>query len=138
MVLWRFTVFPTLQAGPGDSHFVFALRLMHPLADLCLILGVASVLLRCPRGTRRNPMLLLLAPQVLMLVADGLWARAADDRRFGDARAARAPAGALRRVRVGGPGRGTASGPRHRRRRRIARDRSWRCRTPRSWPASAC
>ena len=76
MVLWRFTVFPVLQAGPGDSHFLFVLRLLHPLADLCLILGVASVLLRCPRGARRNPTLLFLAPQVIMLFADGFGTRA--------------------------------------------------------------
>jgi diguanylate cyclase (GGDEF)-like protein/PAS domain S-box-containing protein len=77
MVLWRYTIFPVLEVGFRDGTFVFALRLLHPVADLCLLLGIASVLLRCPRGSRRTPMLLLLVPQILMLVGDGLWAQSA-------------------------------------------------------------
>jgi diguanylate cyclase (GGDEF)-like protein/PAS domain S-box-containing protein len=77
MVLWRFVAVPALSTPFVGSDFASVVRLAHPIGDLCLLLGVASVLLRCPRGARRPPLLLLVASQAVLLLSDGAWTRGA-------------------------------------------------------------
>jgi diguanylate cyclase (GGDEF)-like protein/PAS domain S-box-containing protein len=76
MLLWHFVIAPTAIAGHG-SLLQTAVSIAYPVGDLLVLLGVTTILLRCPRGARRRPLLLLAASVVAMLVADIVWANLA-------------------------------------------------------------
>ena len=76
MLVWHLVIAPT-AAGANDWSFQTMVSLAYPVGDLLMLLGVASILLRCPPGRRRRPMLLLAASIGAMLAADVLWSHLA-------------------------------------------------------------
>ncbi|HET7844429.1 MAG TPA: EAL domain-containing protein [Xanthomonadales bacterium] len=73
MVLWHFGVEPVIDAAEGSITATLLLDLAYPLGDLLTLLGIATVLLRLPRGPRRLSLLLLALPFVLSLAGDTVW-----------------------------------------------------------------
>ena len=73
MAIWYFVITPTF-AAEATSRFAMAIALSYPIGDLLVVLGIASVLLRCPRGPRQRPLLLLAASFAAMMTADVVWA----------------------------------------------------------------
>jgi diguanylate cyclase (GGDEF)-like protein/PAS domain S-box-containing protein len=73
MAIWHFVITPALATGAA-TRLGFVLALAYPLGDLLLLLGIAAVLLRCPRGPRQRPLLLLAGSFTAMLIADVVWA----------------------------------------------------------------
>jgi diguanylate cyclase (GGDEF)-like protein/PAS domain S-box-containing protein len=76
MLVWHLLVTPTALAQHATT-FQKAVSIAYPVGDLLVLLGVAVIILRCPPGQRRQPMLLLAASIVAMLVADVVWAQLA-------------------------------------------------------------
>jgi diguanylate cyclase (GGDEF)-like protein/PAS domain S-box-containing protein len=73
MAVWYFVLSPG-GADSSQSRFASIVSLCYPLADMLLLLGVAGVLMRCPRGPRRHPLVMLAAAMAAMMVADVVWA----------------------------------------------------------------
>ena len=71
VVLWYFVVFPALSDPSARTDLTLAFRLAYPIADLCLLFGLASVLLRCPPGRQRRSLLILSFSQSVVLLGDG-------------------------------------------------------------------
>jgi diguanylate cyclase (GGDEF)-like protein/PAS domain S-box-containing protein len=76
MLVWHLVIAPTAQAEHA-TLFKTVVSLAYPVGDLLMLLGVAVIVLRCPPGRRRQPMLLLAASIAAMLVADVIWAHLA-------------------------------------------------------------
>jgi diguanylate cyclase (GGDEF)-like protein/PAS domain S-box-containing protein len=69
MAIWHFVVTPAVGAdGPG--RLALAISLSYPIGDLLVLLGIAAILLRCPRGPRQRPLLILAGAFVAMMLAD--------------------------------------------------------------------
>jgi diguanylate cyclase (GGDEF)-like protein/PAS domain S-box-containing protein len=69
MAVWHFVILPTLHA-PTASAFVQFMAVCYPIGDLLVLLGVTTILLRCPRGPRRRPLEFLAASSAACLIAD--------------------------------------------------------------------
>ncbi len=65
MIAWQGVVAPAL----GGIH-AGSFSLWRPAGDMLVCLGVATVLMRAPRGSRRLPLLLLAASQAAFVAAD--------------------------------------------------------------------
>jgi diguanylate cyclase (GGDEF)-like protein/PAS domain S-box-containing protein len=73
MAIWYFVITPT-YASEATSRLATVIALSYPIGDLLVVLGIAAVLLRCPRGPRQRPLLLLAASFAAMMTADVVWA----------------------------------------------------------------
>ena len=69
MAIWYFVITPTFTAD-ATSTFALVVSLSYPVGDLLLLLGISAVLLRCPRGPRQRPLLLLAGSFFAMMTAD--------------------------------------------------------------------
>jgi hypothetical protein len=58
MLVWHLLITPTALAQHATT-FQKVVSISYPVGDLLLLLGVAVIVLRCPPGQRRQPMLLL-------------------------------------------------------------------------------
>ena len=68
MVIWQFVLRPALAVSPDGA--IASLMLARASGDILVLIGLSALLLRCPRGDRRLPILLLAGSQVALLVAD--------------------------------------------------------------------
>src|SRR5689334_17103772 len=73
MAVWYFVIAPLVHAH-HPSVAAFWLALSYPVGDLLLLMGLATILLRYPRGPRRMPIMLLALSIAAMLFADVVWA----------------------------------------------------------------
>ena len=73
MAVWYFVIAPLVHAH-HPSVAAFWLALSYPVGDLLLLMGLATILLRYPRGPRRMPIMLLALSVAAMLFADVVWA----------------------------------------------------------------
>jgi len=71
VILWYLVVLPALPAPPAQTDLPTAVRIGYPIADLCLLVGLASVLLRCPPGRRCRSLMVLVVSQTVVLLGDG-------------------------------------------------------------------
>jgi diguanylate cyclase (GGDEF)-like protein/PAS domain S-box-containing protein len=76
MLVWHAAIVPVLAARAG-SAVALGVRLSYPAADLVLLVAIAVLLLRCPGGARRRPMLLLGASFLARLAGDVIRVHAA-------------------------------------------------------------
>ena len=74
MAVWQFIISPLLISHDA-SRVAFVLALAYPVGDMLILLGVATVLMRCPRGPRRVPLMVLAASVVAAIVGDTVWAQ---------------------------------------------------------------
>jgi diguanylate cyclase (GGDEF)-like protein/PAS domain S-box-containing protein len=74
MAVWHFAIAPAV-VHQEPSVTAFGLALAYPVGDLLLLLGLATVLLRYPRGRRRVPLFLLAAAVSAMMIGDLVWAQ---------------------------------------------------------------
>ena len=69
MAIWHFVITPAVAAeSPG--RLTLAISLSYPIGDLLVLLGIAAILLRCPRGPRQRPLRLLAGAFFAMMLAD--------------------------------------------------------------------
>jgi diguanylate cyclase (GGDEF)-like protein/PAS domain S-box-containing protein len=68
MALWSFLLRPALAASPEGARA--SLMQAAAAGDVLVLIGLSTLLLRCPRGGRRLPILLLAGSQAALLVAD--------------------------------------------------------------------
>jgi len=73
MAVWYFVGAPLL-ASDEHSRAGFLMALAYPVGDLFVLVGLSTVLLRCPGWTERRPILLLVISAASMMIADVLWA----------------------------------------------------------------
>jgi diguanylate cyclase (GGDEF)-like protein/PAS domain S-box-containing protein len=78
MLVWHLVIAPAWHTTHA-SLFQTIVSIAYPVSDLLMLLGVATIVLRCPPGRRRQPMLLLAASIAAMLVGDCLWSTIAVD-----------------------------------------------------------
>jgi diguanylate cyclase (GGDEF)-like protein len=72
-VVWYVLIEPTARAG-GQSTLQMAFSLAYPVADVILIVGVASLLLRGVADSRRRALWLVTAALCLFVIGDVLYA----------------------------------------------------------------
>lgn len=73
MVMWRVLVVPILDAA-GEDHLKTILSVAYPVADLVLLLGISSLMLRRSQLGSRSPFNLVLLGVVINFLADFIFA----------------------------------------------------------------
>ena len=75
ILIWHFVLQPALFTGDRAGGLTeMLLTVSQPVGDMLVLFGVATVLLRLPRGPGRRTFIWLIAGLTLLLVGDSLWA----------------------------------------------------------------